>query len=234
MANEPFGDVEIVSPPPVESHTGGRAPDGPQRYRTTRLRLLRASRAVEVSRYSPRGDGKTAGEWTKRVFPILGQGFDVKIPSEELDGLDDAVTGALEMLGSFLKLCKLVETCESDSAEPSITSATHLRSEPWSGTSRSRGSATPTPTSCIINPLAQHTYSRPRTLADKTNTTVAATGCPSVDLSTATAAATSTVASMRIPPRPRKLNLRHTSRSSAMSLDSKLSLAAPSGRPSGM
>lgn len=230
MANEPFGDVEVVSPPPVESHTGGKAPDGLQRHRTTRLRLLRASRAVEVSRYSPRGDSKTAGEWTKRVFPILGQGFDVNIPSEELDVLDDAVAGALEMLGSFLKLCKLVEACESGSTKPPIAGTTRLRSEPWSGTLRSRGSVTPTPTSCIVNPLSQQTYSRSRTLADKTNTTVAATGCPSVDLSTATATATSTVASMRIPPRPQKLNLRHTSRSSAMTLDSRLSSAAPSGR----
>ena len=78
------------------------------------LRLVRSHRTIEISRYSPRGDGnsKATGDWTKQVFPTLGSGFHVKVSNEEYSLLDEKAIEILAMLDRFLKICEAVAKCD--------------------------------------------------------------------------------------------------------------------------
>ena len=119
MANEPIGDIEIIFPSPTSAEKVPAATSAQSTQplalghnrTTTRIRVLRAHRTIEVARSISRTDGqdKATGEWTKKIVPALGHGYYIKVPEEEFKLLDGKDKEGLDRLYRFLKICEAVE-----------------------------------------------------------------------------------------------------------------------------
>lgn len=119
MANEPFGNIEITLEVATRSYLGLHKPKptptgqtGSDLGTTTaRLRLVRAHRTIEISRSSSRvrDNGEPTGSWTKKIIPTTGREYQVQVPEEEVDLLDDTDLEGLKRLYRFLKICEAVE-----------------------------------------------------------------------------------------------------------------------------
>jgi hypothetical protein len=118
LANDPEGDIEIIYPRPELSTNNPNNSSATvaqsshhNRQETTRIRLLRSRHTIEISRHIPKaiGKAKIVGKWTKQVIPVLGHGFQIKVPDEEYVVLDQKAREALGVLYRFLKVCDAVE-----------------------------------------------------------------------------------------------------------------------------
>ncbi|CAL1713208.1 unnamed protein product [Somion occarium] len=126
MANEPLGDIEILSPP---VNVSSKHPFKDNQAvlpikTTTRMRLLRRSGTLEISRYLPTSShsGPLTGEWTKKVIRLTNHSE--WISSKDHKGLDSNESNLLHILEHFLQVCAAAEQCENSenaSRSPSRT-----------------------------------------------------------------------------------------------------------------
>ncbi|KAI0743619.1 kinase-like domain-containing protein [Daedaleopsis nitida] len=103
MANGPPGDVEIMMP--VEDDAG------PSERETIRLRLQRSKRTLEISRHLAKaGARKDAGEWMKKVIPLIGC---LELSEDDWLAMDGLERLAMACLGEFLRVCEVAEGTEA-------------------------------------------------------------------------------------------------------------------------
>lgn len=206
MVNEPIGDIEIMLPAPTNAEktpvsaelTLAPGSDSRLDRTTTRVRLLRNHRTIEISRSvsGVQGKGKATGEWTRKVIPTLGHGYQVKIPDEEADLLDDKDTKCLARLYRFLKICEAVEMVGSPGEDL-------LPTRNFSG----QRLCPEQPKFLDTEPMA----SRPRCTANDTGVRDTAACPPTSGFETTSVTtpsdATRPLSSLRVTPRPPKFSL---------------------------
>lgn len=114
MANDPLGDIEILSPPPPQT----RKQDSKKKEDTAapssnnmRIRFLRRSSTVELSRYTaPQTQtAAIAGEWSKKVIRVISKdSADLQFVDADTTTLDTADWDGMNLLCNFLPLCDTV------------------------------------------------------------------------------------------------------------------------------
>ncbi|OCH91233.1 kinase-like protein [Obba rivulosa] len=106
MANIPYGDIEILYPPP-----NSRKPPGLPHSQYIRLRYLRRRQTIEVARYVPArsAENQTQGEWYKKIF---SSSDDKLLAEEDWNKLDSEERKGLKYLGRFLRVCGAVEALD--------------------------------------------------------------------------------------------------------------------------
>ena len=140
MANDPQGDIEIVSPPPVrfrEQDGKNKETSTPADSNQTRIRYLRSSKTVEISRFRP---SKTqtipvTGEWTRKVLRITNvSDTEIRIIYEDTANLDSGDWDGLHLLNDFLPVCRAADwnrrigpdqKCTQPDATTTLSSAVH-------------------------------------------------------------------------------------------------------------
>lgn len=115
MANEPYGDIEILMSAPNNCVDVDKSS---QRSRL-RIRLRQGRRELEISKSIYRGTSqKSSGRsqqsaWSKKVFPIAYAGFRADM-LKDIPLAEDETMGAL-LLQQFLVTCQAVKSARSNS-----------------------------------------------------------------------------------------------------------------------
>ncbi|KAI0074018.1 kinase-like protein [Panus rudis PR-1116 ss-1] len=113
MANEPLGDIEIHCG--SESDKTVSKGKGAQVRESLRIFLSRATRTMEISRYTPpkHDPQSNAGEWSKKVLRLVDDAaVSLRIIEEDRYDLDCLVTARLRILEDFLVVCHAAENLE--------------------------------------------------------------------------------------------------------------------------
>ncbi|GJF00693.1 kinase-like protein [Phanerochaete sordida] len=215
MANEPHGDVEIVVPRP-ETFEGLKDPQGSP-HPTAQLRLLRGHRVVEISRFTPAGRKPGAGEWTKRVVPITGQGFHIKIPDEEAATRDVNAAALIDTLYRFLRICEAAENARASTSDHQRHQPEIVRLSPQKPMSDPRATPVrrppPSPSPCSDSendfcrtPLQARPLRARRPLADASNASEpTGTSLHATRATVSSGSFVAQLASLRVEPRPAKV-----------------------------
>ncbi|KAH8104543.1 hypothetical protein BXZ70DRAFT_594195 [Cristinia sonorae] len=109
MANDPHGDIEIISPPPQQK--GNKDSGSSTTAVQTRIRFSRHSRLVEVSRFSgPKNEAAVVtGEWTKKAVRVISEDITgLHYVEADTATLDTRDWDSLKLLADFLPICVAV------------------------------------------------------------------------------------------------------------------------------
>ncbi len=132
MANEPRGDIEVILPPPnlTPRQAKSRRPPAHPTVEppSMRIKLLRRARTLEIARHVVSRHGSTAGEWTKKVIPVLGTAS--QIADEDWNLMESTEQAGLNILWSFLRVCEALDKMDSTT---SVTSNPTLAVPPPAG-----------------------------------------------------------------------------------------------------
>ncbi|KAI0345857.1 kinase-like protein [Trametopsis cervina] len=166
MANAPYGDIEIITPPPVKTPLNARPSSAdPTKAPTTRMkiRLRQDKRVIEISRYVSRKDAKDAApvavgtspgpvagqEWAKRILPVLCAGYQpLRFDEGSEASMDGPEKGAMEVLREFLGICRALEGSVCDEQAGKVDEdqdGSDRGSQSDSGSGSSSGSSTDRP-----------------------------------------------------------------------------------------
>lgn len=189
MANDPAGDIEILSPAPSSrKQDTTRENNPPSSSSQLRIRHLRRSRTVEISSYFGLKDADTgvSGEWKRKVLRVVDDNTDeLRFFEADTVTLKQADWDGLALLGNFIPVCSTLAN--------------------W-GTTTCLQKKNPTPLAERRQPLQQ-----PVRDTSATTSAIPLTSRPSTrnasNVSALATASTAVLSQLDVIPRPAKLSL---------------------------